>query len=137
MKLKRLRKICVLYAIFLVIVSLPLGIITRWPTMFQANAAHASSYQQDRQYLYPFMHRPYYGYRTIMQRTISFFDHDQPWYSNDGKFVRFDGIVSHASVYNCFARVSCYDGHNGYDMDFKFEPVLSVAPGRVILSGLV
>src|SRR5947209_6011937 len=27
-----------------------------------------------------FMHRPYYGSQTILQRTNSFVDHDRPWY---------------------------------------------------------
>jgi murein DD-endopeptidase MepM/ murein hydrolase activator NlpD len=135
MKLKRLQKICSLCAIFFVLTSFPIGIVSTWQAMFQSTAAYAAGYQQQRSFIYPFMHRPYYGYHTIMQRSISFFDHDKPWYANDGKFVRFDGVVSHASVYDCFARVSCYDGHNGYDMDLSFEPVLSVAPGRVMRAG--
>lgn len=135
MKLKQLQKMCSLCVIFFILTSFPIGTTSYWQKTFQATPAHAAGLQSQYRYAFPFMHRPYYGYRTIMQRTISFFDHDQPWYSNDGTFVRFDGVISHASVYNCFARVSCYDGHNGYDMDFRFEPVLSVAPGRVIRAG--
>src|SRR2546423_8631045 len=37
-----------------------------------------------------FMYRPYYGSQTVAQRTTSFVDHDQPWYVNDGFFVRCD-----------------------------------------------
>ncbi|GER87052.1 hypothetical protein KDW_12140 [Dictyobacter vulcani] len=33
------------------------------------------------------------------------------------------------------ARLSCYDGHNGYDLDMAFEPVLSTASGQVIRAG--
>jgi hypothetical protein len=136
MKLKQLQKICVLCVIFFILTSYPIGTVSHWQKMFQSTPAYAAGLQSHyRSYTFPFMHRPYYGHRTIMQRAISFFDHDQPWYSNDGKFVRFDGVSWHTSVYNCFERVSCYDGHNGYDMDFKFEPVLSVAPGRVIRAG--
>ncbi|GER87053.1 hypothetical protein KDW_12150 [Dictyobacter vulcani] len=57
----------------------------------QASAEPLQSQQQLRGG-FQFMHRPYYGSRTIMQRTISFMDHDKPWYADDGWFVRFDGV---------------------------------------------
>jgi hypothetical protein len=80
----------------------------------------------------PFMHRPYYGSQTILQRTVSFMDHDKPWYEADRYFVRYDGKRwSNATVYNCDGGVNCYDGHNGYDLNLWFEPVLSVAGGTV------
>lgn len=103
------------------------------PTRWHTNTVQAATGQMQR--ILPFMHRPYYGHRTIMQRTISFFDHDKPWYVDDGRFVRFDGQSWNTSVYDCMARFSCYDGHNGYDMDLAFEPVLSTAAGRVIRAG--
>src|SRR5579884_90351 len=69
----------------------------------------------------PFMHRPYYGSQSIAQRTVSFVDHDQPWYSNDGVFVRYDGAKwTHVSIGSCTGGVNCYDGHNGYDLDMRF-----------------
>lgn len=81
----------------------------------------------------PFLHRPYYGQQTILSRTISFVDHDKPWYASDGLFVRFDGQRwTNDSVFNCTRGVSCYDGHNGYDLGLWFEPVLSAAAGVVI-----
>jgi murein DD-endopeptidase MepM/ murein hydrolase activator NlpD len=84
----------------------------------------------------PFLHRPYYGTRPVSQRAISFFDHDKPWYAADNVFVRFDGKRwNNATLMGCNARVSCYDGHNGYDLDFYYEPVLSAAAGTVIRSG--
>lgn len=84
----------------------------------------------------PFLHRPYYGSRTVMQRTISFFDHDKPWYAADNVFVRFDGRRwNKATLMGCDSRVSCYDGHNGYDLDFYYESVLSAAAGTVIRAG--
>ena len=136
MTLKQLQKMWPLYVICFLLTGFPISTASSWQQMFQATPAHATGFQsQYRSYAFPFMHRPYYGSRTIMQRTISFFDHDQPWYPNDGTFVRFDGATWHSSIYNCFARVNCYAGHNGYDMDLRFEPVLSVAPGRVIRAG--
>ncbi|GCE25682.1 hypothetical protein KDA_11660 [Dictyobacter alpinus] len=101
----------------------PTGTVSAAPSIVQQRQASS------------FMHRPYYGNRTIMQRTVSFFDHDKPWYDNDGWFVRFDGVSGGASVNDCVARLSCYDGHNGYDLDMAFEPVLSVASGQVIRAG--
>jgi len=84
----------------------------------------------------PFMHRPYYGSRTIAQRTVSFVDHDRPWYDNDGVFVRYDGAKwTNVSIGSCIGGVNCYDGHNGYDLNLRYEPVLSVAAGTVIRAG--
>jgi Peptidase family M23 len=84
----------------------------------------------------PFMHRPYYGSQTVIQRTISFFDHDRPWYDHDGVFVRYDGLRwTNSDLTACTPRVNCYDGHNGYDLDMNFEPVLSSAAGTVIRAG--
>src|ERR1700674_3856524 len=84
----------------------------------------------------PFMHRPYYGSQTIPQRTTSFVDHDKPWYVNDGIFVRYDGARwTNVSIGSCTGGVNCYDGHNGYDLNLWYEPVLSVAAGTVIRAG--
>jgi murein DD-endopeptidase MepM/ murein hydrolase activator NlpD len=84
----------------------------------------------------PFMYRPYYGNLTIGQRTTSFVDHDKPWYANDGTFVRYDGTKwTNVAIGSCTGGVNCYDGHNGYDLNLRFEPVLSVAAGTVIRAG--
>lgn len=84
----------------------------------------------------PFMRRPYYGNQTISQRTTSFFDHDKPWYANDGIFVRRDGNKwTNVSISSCTGGVNCYDGHNGYDLNLWFESVLSAAAGTVIRAG--
>ena len=84
----------------------------------------------------PFMHRPYYGSKTILQRTVSFVDHDKPWYVNDGTFVRYDGQKwTNVAIGSCVGGVNCYDGHNGYDLNLWYEPVLSVAAGTVIRAG--
>src|SRR5260370_105415 len=83
-----------------------------------------------------FMHRPYYGSRTVAQRTTSFVDHDKPWYVNDGIFVRYDGTKwTNVAIGSCTGGVNCYDGHNGYDLNMWYEPVLSVAAGTVIRAG--
>ncbi len=84
----------------------------------------------------PFMHRPYYGSRSISSRTVSFVDHDHPWYDNDGTFVRYDGAKwTGVSIGSCTGGVNCYDGHNGYDLDMWYEPVLSAAAGSVTRAG--
>ena len=84
----------------------------------------------------PFMHRPFYGNKTVGQRTTSFVDHDKPWYVNDGIFVRYDGAKwTNVSIGSCIGGVNCYDGHNGYDLNLWYEPVLSVAAGAVIRAG--
>jgi murein DD-endopeptidase MepM/ murein hydrolase activator NlpD len=71
-----------------------------------------------------------------MKRATSFFDHDKPWYAADKLFVRFDGLrKSNATLMSCTPRVSCYDGHNGYDLDLHYESVLSAAAGTVIRAG--
>ncbi len=83
-----------------------------------------------------FMHRPYYGSRTITQRARSLFDHDKPDYEQDGIFVSYNGTrLTNVDINNCTPYVSCYDGHNGYDLDMRFEPVLSAAAGSVIRAG--
>ena len=84
----------------------------------------------------PFMYRPYYGTQSIAQRTTSFVDHDKPWYVSDGTFVRYDGATwTHVPIGSCTGGVNCYDGHDGYDLNLWFEPVLSVASGTVIRAG--
>jgi murein DD-endopeptidase MepM/ murein hydrolase activator NlpD len=84
----------------------------------------------------PFMHRPYYGSRTMAQRMRSLFDHDKPDYEADGIFVSYTGTrLVGTNVNNCTPGVSCYDGHNGYDLDMSFEPVLSSAAGTVVRAG--
>jgi murein DD-endopeptidase MepM/ murein hydrolase activator NlpD len=86
----------------------------------------------------PFMHRPYYGSAQLPARINSYFDHDKPWYAADNIFVRYDGrrwTGSDVSVLNCQPGSTCYDGHNGYDLRMRFEPVLSSASGKVIRAG--
>lgn len=94
--------------------------------------------QQFSQSPVPFMHNPYYGQESLRSRTTSYFDHDKPWYASDNVFVRYDGkrwAGSLASVLNCQGSINCYDGHDGYDLNLWFEPVLSSAGGRVIRAG--
>jgi len=84
------------------------------------------------------MHYPYYGDQALQSRVNSYFDHDKPWYASDYVFVRYDGrrwTGSGDSVFNCDSGKSCYDGHDGYDLNMRFEPVLSAASGQVIRAG--
>ncbi|MFL5657875.1 MAG: peptidoglycan DD-metalloendopeptidase family protein, partial [Ktedonobacteraceae bacterium] len=115
--------------------SLPVqGQFTRYPGSIQG----AALVQMQPHYNTPapFMHRPYYGSQTVSQRTTSFVDHDKPWYENDGIFVRYDGARwTNVSIGSCTGGVNCYDGHNGYDLNLRYESVLSVAAGTVIRAG--
>lgn len=86
----------------------------------------------------PFLFLPYYGNAKLQTRTNSYFDHDKPWYAADNIFVRYDGkrwSGSDTSVLNCDPGTTCYDGHNGYDLNLHFEPVLSAAAGTVTHAG--
>lgn len=86
----------------------------------------------------PFLHNPFYGSANFLSRVNSYFDHDKPWYANDRVFVRYDGKRwkgKDTSVVNCDSGRSCYDGHNGYDLRMRFEPVLSAADGVVLNAG--
>ena len=101
-----------------------------------AYAAPVQAVQGYDPYHAPFMYRPYYGKQTILDRTVSYVDHDKPWYVNDGVFVRYDGKRwTGVSIGSCSGGVNCYDGHNGYDLNLWYEPVLSVAAGTVIRAG--
>jgi murein DD-endopeptidase MepM/ murein hydrolase activator NlpD len=86
----------------------------------------------------PFLSLPYYGNAKLQTRINSYFDHDKPWYAADNIFVRYDGKRwrgSDTSVLNCDPGTTCYDGHNGYDLGLRFEPVLSAAAGTVTHAG--
>jgi murein DD-endopeptidase MepM/ murein hydrolase activator NlpD len=86
----------------------------------------------------PFLSLPYYGNAKLQARINSYFDHDKPWYAADNIFVRYDGKRwrgSDTSVLNCDPGTTCYDGHNGYDLGLRFEPVLSAAAGTVTHAG--
>ena len=84
----------------------------------------------------PFLYRPYYGTASVLDRSVSLFDHDKPWYVNDGTFVRYDGkVFTGQAVTSCQPHISCYDGHNGYDINMVFEPVLAAGGGTVIRAG--
>ncbi|HEY1350857.1 MAG TPA: peptidoglycan DD-metalloendopeptidase family protein [Ktedonobacteraceae bacterium] len=86
----------------------------------------------------PFLYPPYYGNAKLQTRVNSYFDHDQPWYAADNIFVRYDGKRwrgADTTVFNCDPGTTCYDGHNGYDLRLRFEPVLSAAAGTVTHAG--
>jgi hypothetical protein len=84
----------------------------------------------------PFLYRPFYGTATVLSRSVSLFDHDHPDYTNDGIFVRYDGqSFQTGGATGCQPYVTCYDGHNGYDLNMYFEPVLAAGAGTVIRAG--
>ncbi|MBO0782845.1 MAG: M23 family metallopeptidase, partial [Ktedonobacteraceae bacterium] len=123
-----------LYARILLTCVLLLCVLSAgWRFLSDVDAMHSSIAVRT---VPPFLHRPYYGRQSIVKRTISFFDHDKPWYVHDRTFVRYDGKTwRKASLAACHSGVNCYDGHNGYDLGLFFEPVLSAASGRVIRAG--
>src|SRR5437588_6990329 len=134
-----------LFILLAVLSSIAGGAILTFAAPFHGQAApyqtapkdsHAAVTRGNNAAPTPFMHRPYYGSQTILQRTVSFVDHDKPWYDNDGIFVRYDGAKwTNVSIGSCTGGVNCYDGHNGYDLNLWYEPVLSVAAGTVIRAG--
>lgn len=113
----------------------PLRLASAMPsTLPGVSSLSARPYQKQT----PFMHKPYYGTVDFQARITSYFDHDKPWYANDRVFVRYDGKRwkgSDTSVVDCQPGATCYDGHNGYDLRMRFEPVLSSSAGKVINAG--
>jgi murein DD-endopeptidase MepM/ murein hydrolase activator NlpD len=89
----------------------------------------------------PFLSAPYAGYAEI----ASFFDHDQPDYAIDGTIITTTGLTVHSSdgVTGIFPsywaaqlrQYISYDGHNGYDYDIAYQPVLAAASGKVSFAG--
>ncbi|HZT96183.1 MAG TPA: M23 family metallopeptidase [Chloroflexota bacterium] len=88
----------------------------------------------------PFLSAPYAGWAEI----ASYFDHDQPDYAIDGKIVVANGLTitgtpspgSFPSYYSPKVRQYInYDGHNGYDYDIVYQPVLAAATGVVTFAG--
>jgi murein DD-endopeptidase MepM/ murein hydrolase activator NlpD len=84
----------------------------------------------------PFLTSPYAGYAEI----ASYFDHDLPDYAVDGKIVLATGLpvsgtptaFSFPSYWSPQLRQWInYDGHNGYDYDIVYQPVLAAAAGTV------
>ena len=84
----------------------------------------------------PFLSAPYAGYAEI----ASYFDHDSPNYAVDGKIILADGltVTGTASPYSFpsywspkLRQYISYDGHNGYDYDIAYQPVLAAATGTV------
>lgn len=85
----------------------------------------------------PFLSAPYAGYAEI----ASYFDHDLPDYAVDGKIILTTGLtVTGTPSYGTFPsywapslrQYISYDGHNGYDYDIAYQPVLAAAPGTVV-----
>ncbi len=84
----------------------------------------------------PFLSAPYAGYAEV----ATFFDHDLPDYAVDGKIVTTTGLTATgapaAGVFPSYwspqvRQYINYDGHNGYDYDIIYQPVLAAAKGVV------
>lgn len=95
----------------------------------------------------PFLTPPFRGFT----RLDSFFDHAGPTFARDGTLVIANGMTFTQSA-NGSAPISIppnlpgywssglrqfvyYDGHNGYDLELVYQPVLAAATGRVIFAG--
>lgn len=90
----------------------------------------------------PFLSSPYPGWTEL----VSFVDHDQPDYAVDGTIVLANGLTARASdgqasdLFPAYWSPSLrqyinYDGHNGYDFDISYQPVLAAAGGTVEYAG--
>lgn len=90
----------------------------------------------------PFLVSPYGGWTDV----VSFVDHDLPDYEVDGKIVLANGLTATAgdgsssdffpSYWSPQLRQYVnYDGHNGYDFDISYQPVLAAAAGTVTFAG--
>lgn len=95
---------------------------------------------------HPFLVPPYRGF----VRLFSYFDHDLPDFTRDGKITLATGLtVSAGSSSSSFGSPGAfaaywsdslrqyvyYDGHNGYDYGLTYQPVYAAAAGRVIFAG--
>jgi len=90
----------------------------------------------------PFMVSPYAGWTEV----ASFLDHDSPDYAVDGVIVLANGLRATAAdgqesdVFPAYwspelRQYVNYDGHNGYDFDISYQPVLAAASGTVEFAG--
>jgi murein DD-endopeptidase MepM/ murein hydrolase activator NlpD len=91
----------------------------------------------------PFLTRPYLNQHSV----TSVFDHCHPDYTHDGRVCEFDGTVAYATngvdpgfptgyaITPGRSDYLYYDGHNGWDLALWYEPVLSAAPGTVVIAG--
>jgi hypothetical protein len=90
----------------------------------------------------PFLVSPFSGWSEI----VSFVDHDLPDYAVDGKIVIANGITASAGDGQAsdlfpsywapaLRQYLNYDGHNGYDFDISYQPVLAAAAGTVQFAG--
>lgn len=94
----------------------------------------------------PFLLPPYHGFVQL----FSYFDHDYPDFAQDGVITLANGltVTSPGRSASRFAVASdfpaywsdslrtyvYYDGHNGYDYGLVYQPIYSVAAGKVIFA---
>jgi len=90
----------------------------------------------------PFLESPFSGWTEV----ASFVDHDAPDYSVDGKIVLANGLTATAAdgvasdMFPAYWSPALrqyvnYDGHNGYDFEISYQPVLAAAAGTIQFAG--
>ncbi|MDQ6921082.1 MAG: M23 family metallopeptidase, partial [Candidatus Dormibacteraeota bacterium] len=91
----------------------------------------------------PFLSRPYWNPHAV----TAVFDHCNPDYRRDGRVCEFDGTVASQgngvdptfpagyAITPGGTNYLYYDGHNGWDLALRYEPVLAAAPGTVVVAG--
>jgi murein DD-endopeptidase MepM/ murein hydrolase activator NlpD len=115
--------------------------VTTEPTSAQAPAQLTCS-PKHHPIASPFLSSPYAGWTEL----VSFVDHDRPDYSVDGTIVLANGLTAQASdgqasdLFPAYWSPTLrqyvnYDGHNGYDFDISYQPVLAAAGGTVEYAG--
>jgi len=118
-----------------------LGSIITAPTSASA-PAQLTCHGKNHPTASPFMVAPYRGWTEV----ASFLDHDSPDYAVDGVIVLANGLRATAAdgqesdLFPAYWSPALrqyvnYDGHNGYDLDISYQPVLAAASGTVKFAG--
>lgn len=121
--------------------SADLGSIITAPTSASA-PAQLTCHGKNHPTSPPFMVSPYRGWTEV----ASFLDHDSPDYAVDGVIVLANGLRATAAdgqesdLFPAYWSPALrqyvnYDGHNGYDLDISYQPVLAAASGTVEFAG--
>ena len=121
--------------------STDLGSIITAPTSASA-PAQLTCHGKNHPTASPFMVSPYRGWTEV----ASFLDHDSPDYAVDGVIVLANGLRATAAdgqesdLFPAYWSPALrqyvnYDGHNGYDLDISYQPVLAAASGTIKFAG--
>ena len=118
-----------------------LGSIITAPTSASA-PAQLTCHGKNHPTASPFLVAPYRGWTEV----ASFLDHDSPDYAVDGVIVLANGLRATAAdgqesdLFPAYWSPALrqyvnYDGHNGYDLDISYQPVLAAGSGTVEFAG--